>query len=192
MELKTNKMTIEVLKSLNRLLVIGFVGMTIVAVILSLMVYRFSKSQSRTLVPPVISQQMTISDVRPDDSYLTQMALFLLSEYLNVNPANVDGNYAVLLRYVNPAYYSGVDAALTSEAKFVKNPNNKSSAVFYPTDQQVSVENLAVKISGVLKKWAGERLISNEKKTYLLQFSYPNGVLKLNSIQVAGQKEGDQ
>ena len=180
MELKHNKTTLDIVKSLNRLLLVGFMTMSVVAISMSGLTWHFAKRQLHTLVPPVINQQMSVSAVMPDESYLGQMGLFLLTQFLNVTPANIDANHAVLLRYVNSAHYGAISAMLTKEADFVK--KHETSAVFYALAPEISVEKLQIKIPGTLKKWTGKRLVVSEEQVYRLQFSYTNGVLQLESI----------
>ena len=180
MELTHNKTTLDIVTSLNRLLLIGFITMSVVAMAMSGLSWYFAKRQLHTLVPPVITQQMSVSAVMPDESYLGQMGLFLLSQFLNVTPHNINANHHVLLRYVNSAQYGAINAMLTKEAEFVK--KHETSAVFYALEPEISTENLQIKIPGTLKKWTGNRLVVSEEQVYRLQFSYTNGVLQLTSI----------
>lgn len=180
MELTHNKTTLDIVKSLNRLLLVGFLVMSLTALLMSGLTWYFAKRQLHTLIPPVITQQMSVSAVMPDEAYLGQMGLFLLSQFLNVTPHNINSNHAVLLRYVNSAKYGPISVMLTKEAEFVK--KHETSAVFYALEPAIAIEKLQIKIPGTLKKWTGNRLVVSETQTYRLQFSYTNGVLQLESI----------
>lgn len=178
--------TLEIAKSLNRLLLIGFFGLVLACVGMGFSIYRLIGHKTVILMPPVMSQQMTVSDVKPDASYLQQMSLFLMGLKLNVTPNNVQYNFELLLDYVDAKAYPSLLDSLSNQAKFVK--KQKLSAVFYADDVQVDPKHLMTKVSGVIEKTVGTRRLDPEKVSYLMEYKYNNGVLSIVNITKEDKK----
>ncbi|GGG09623.1 MULTISPECIES: type IV conjugative transfer system protein TraE [Cysteiniphilum] len=164
----------------NRWLKLGFIFMSLVSVVLSYGLYQTIKHKMVTLIPPVLSHQMSISMVEPDDSYLAQMALFLLGMKLNVSPDNVLLNHKVLKSYTSPKTWGELNSLLEKESKDIQ--EGRISSVFYPSEQEISIERLQVKVKGMLEKRVGLRLVSHQEVSFVVQFDYYNGSLQVKDI----------
>lgn len=164
----------------NRWLKLGFIFMSLVSLVLSYALYQTIKHKMVTLIPPVLSHQMSISMVEPDDSYLAQMALFLLGMKLNVSPDNVLLNHQVLKSYTSPKTWGELNSILEKEAKDIQ--DGRISSVFYPSEQEISIERLQVKVKGMLEKRVGLRLVSRDEAHFVVQFDYYNGALQVKAM----------
>ncbi|WP_119328396.1 type IV conjugative transfer system protein TraE [Cysteiniphilum halobium] len=164
----------------NRWLKIGFIFMSLVSIVLAYALYQTIKHKMVTLVPPVLSHQMSISLIEPDDSYLAQMALFLLGMKLNVSPDNVLLNHRVLKSHTSPKTWGQLNSVLEKEAKDIQ--EGRISSVFYPSEQEMSIERLQVKVKGMLEKRVGLRLVSHQEVRFIVQFDYYNGSLHVKDI----------
>ena len=164
-------------KTLNRYLMLALAGFSLVLVGMSAALYRAIGHKSVVLMPPVLSQQMTISDVMPDASYLQQMGLFLLSLRLNITPSNIDNHFKSFLTHVHPSIYGDISVGLDEEKKAVQ--AGRITSAWYPHYQAINPEDLSVKITGRLDKYVGNRLISSKEQTYILVFNYRRGSLSI-------------
>lgn len=168
---------ISQLKQLNRYLMIALLAMAVAMAGMGLALYRAIGQKSVVLMPPVLSQQMTISDVMPDASYLQQMGLFLLSLRLNVTPSNITNHFETFLTHVHPSAYGEIAKALDKEKEVVE--KGRISAAWYPSAQAINPEDLSVKITGRLDKYVGARRISSENHHFVLVFDYTQGSLSM-------------
>ncbi|WP_116964216.1 type IV conjugative transfer system protein TraE [Fastidiosibacter lacustris] len=164
-------------KKMNRYLTIVLLAMAVALVGMSIAVYRAIGHKSVVLMPPVLTQQMTISDVMPDAAYLQQMGLFLVSLRLNITPSNIDNHFKTFLTHVNSSIYGQVSVELDEEIKAVQ--RGRITSAFYPREQLINPHDLSVKITGRLDKYVGNRQISSKDQTYLLTFDYNQGHLSI-------------
>jgi len=171
---------IAIAKSLNRLLLAGFLLSLTVSVILAFTVASLVNNKSRTLVPPSISKAFTVSDGAIDESYAAQMGEYILYLKLNVTPANVDRQFSLLLDYANATAWANIQPQLVRESVFIKKSN--VSSTFSVRHVEVSMTSFIVKISGVLKTSVGNRALSPVPLTYLVHFKYEQGTLTFSRI----------
>lgn len=176
---------LDMVKALNALLVIGFVFLGIACSVLSVCLYQAMHHKSMTMVPPEIKKPFTVSQAKPDETYLEHMGLFLLGLKYNLTPETVHTNHEMLLGYIHPAHYASLLGRFNQEEKAVR--EQKISSVFYPDAKTtaISLSSLQMKISGTLKKWVGSRALAPETVTLVLQFDYQQGWLTLKSIGTA-------
>jgi len=181
MQLKNFGTMLDISKAMNRLTFIGFLFMTALSVILGLCVYRLIDHKTTVVVPAHINKHFTVSYETVDQSYILQMARFILSLQLNVTPSNVVDNHNLILSYVSSNQYHSLLEILKEDENAII--SSKISSVFYPQGTAVvDMNHLAIRISGVLKKWVGERELEPKKATYEIDFSYKNGTLLVQSI----------
>lgn len=176
-------------KLLNFFLAIGFIGMTLLSVILGFALAYTSSEKSRTLVPPVISKAFTISDNTVDAPYLQMMGEYFLKLKLNVTPANVTRQYGLLLDYIPTENWATVQPALVKDAERVQKENVTSRFDAMPNQTQVSLESMQLKQTGMLTKTVGERTLPIEEITYVVQMQYDDGLLELVGIKKQGTNE---
>lgn len=176
---KRDKLAVKSL--LNLFLSAGFLVMLITNLVLGYTSYQALTHQSRTLVPPTLSQAFTVSDGAVDEPYLQQMAHYLLHLKLNITPASVGRQFGLLLDYVDETSWHSVQPKLLREAKVIKKDNISSQ--FAVEDVRISLDTLQVQLYGTLQKHVGQRALEPEMKWYQVNFSYEQGSIGLLSIE---------
>jgi conjugal transfer pilus assembly protein TraE len=186
--LTSNKVNfIDLAKSLNRLLLVAFLLSLTVSLVLTLTVASMVHNKSRTLVPPSISKAFTVSDGVIDESYAAQMSEYIIYLKLNVTPANVERQFALLLDYANAATWDSIQPQLVRESTFIKKSN--ISSTFSVSRVDVSMDAQVVKISGILHKAVGSRALEAVPLTYLVHFNYAHGTFMFDHITKEAKKE---
>ena len=161
---------------------VGFVFLLLIAVIIqAVMIYQIRNQKQIVLVPPTLTQQMSITGEKVSQSYLQEMALFLLALKLNVTPKTVDGSHQLFEAYVDSKQFGDIETALVNEAREIK--KGDISAYFIPTKTEVDANQLMVRVDGFLNKKVGSRKIPQESSSYLVQFNYQAGTLHLVGIE---------
>lgn len=186
MRANNRKDALQLAQSLNQLLLVGFFVLLVTTVLLSAGMTYMAINQPRTLVPPTIVQEATVSNNSVSDSYLNIMAEYIISLKLNVTPENVGRNYQQLLNYVSSSNYHIMQPKLLTEATEIK--EQKISSVFFIRGIDVSTIDYSVRVSGLLKKYVGSRPLEPEDVTYLVKFSYPSGIIELDAISRVNDK----
>lgn len=132
------------------------------------------------VVPPDIQRSFWLTSGKVSPEYLSEMTLFLVSLGFNVTPSNASMQHAVLLRYVDPNYYSTFKTALTDVAEKIKKEH--ATTTFYPNDVKVDTNKLIARVSGDLHYTIGDMHLAPKHVTYQFGFSYRQGQLKITSF----------
>ncbi|MFA0280029.1 TraE/TraK family type IV conjugative transfer system protein, partial [Vibrio sp. 10N.222.55.F8] len=82
--------------------------------------------ESRTLVPPTLSQAFSVSNGDVDESYLMLMGSYFLHLKYDITPASVSRQYGLLLDYVPAKSWSAVQPTLLSDAQQITTSNISS------------------------------------------------------------------
>ena len=180
MEYQTAQTKLQLLSGRLHYLLIMSIGLLVANIFLVWLVGWSFAHQKRVIVPAEIKESFTVSDYTADASYLRQMALFFISERLNVTPSNITQNHNVVLQYTDERFYHEFVAILDKEKQAVIKQN--ISSVFYPEEIRPNSKKLTVQIKGSLVHWVGSTNIAPVKKIYLIRFSYKSGDLKVISF----------
>ncbi|SGZ09610.1 type IV conjugative transfer system protein TraE [Moritella viscosa] len=182
--LKTNEINvIAIIKSLNYLLLIGFIISMLVNAILGVSLYKVAVNKSSTITPPIISKAFSISGSQVDESYLAQMGEYFLYLKLNVTPANVEKQYSRLLDYVDTSHWSAIQPKLVREALEIKKSNIANTFNVNADGIAVDLPSMQVKMTGTIKKYVGSRALTPEEATYIVSLRYSNGILTIIGIK---------
>ena len=164
----------------NQWLKFGFITTAVLSLGLGFALYQNMRHKMIVMVPPVMTHQASVSLVKPDESYVVQMGLFWLGLKLNISNDNVAQNHRILKSHIHPDHWGGLQNVLEQEALYVQ--KNKITSVFYPTNQEIDLDHLRLRVTGKLQKRVGERLISDKTAHFIVCFCYHNGSLQVTDM----------
>jgi conjugal transfer pilus assembly protein TraE len=98
-----------------------------------------------------------------------------------VTPETINSDNELVLSHTSPQYYAKFKSELQDEEAQIK--SQKVSSAFYMSNIKADPENLEVNISGKLKRWVGERPLSDSHKEYKLRFLLNGNELFLTTFQ---------
>ncbi|CAH6780684.1 conjugal transfer pilus assembly protein TraE [Vibrio crassostreae] len=139
-----------------------------------------SQAEKRTVVPPHIDRAFTISNEAVDEAYLSMMADWWIHLKFNVTPSNVKRQFNLLITYVPPKYWSGLQDKLIREAEFII--ENDVTSFFEVDTLSINLNEMKIRVKGTLNKTIAGRALDPEPVTYLLQADYSSGLIELHSI----------
>jgi conjugal transfer pilus assembly protein TraE len=147
---------------------------------LSLLHYAHSKHETHFL-PLQVSGAFSLSASGVSEGYLRDMTNFLSQLRFNVNASSVNAQFNALLVYTAPSLYGELRAQLIQEIEAIN--HDHLSSVFYPINFEVDNKHLSVKVSGQMRRLVGRESMSDKHETFLMNYSYENGLLKLTNLE---------
>tara|TARA_Y100001947_G_C10347637_1_gene308710 strand:+ start:3906 stop:4475 length:570 start_codon:yes stop_codon:yes gene_type:complete len=108
-----------------------------------------------------------------DVHYLNQLSENFVLTRFNISPNTVKSNHARLLNYVSSDAYHDLSKALLKEQALVL--KNKISSYFDIESVQSNPERLTTRVTGVLKRYVGNRALPEIKIKYRLKYRYHLG-----------------
>lgn len=139
----------------------------------------FKKSEKVIIVPPTLKEPTALEKNLAPVHYLEQMGVFFASMAGNLSPASAEYQAGVLAKY--SPQEEVVARELFGTASYIKKYNIYQS--FYPENVTVEGSNpYTIKVSGKIERRVGNTVISREVVVYIIEVTYSNYRLYLNSI----------
>lgn len=139
------------------------------------------------LVPPAIQRTISVSNQDIGREYLEEMGVFVSQQLLNTSPSSIDGQYQVLLKYVDPRYYQALDKELNLTRRYVK--RNNVTTWFTPRRVTGYTHNNTVEIEGLFMVSQGEKVTQKFNRKLIVTFRNVDGKVALLSIKEAVRKQ---
>lgn len=155
--------------------------------VMGLLLWHQSGNEKIILVPTNLTKKSMVSHEGVDANYLLQCAMFFIDTRLDVTPDTIDSNDHLILSHTAPEYYAKFKSGLDQEADLIK--SQKVSSSFYISNIRANPSNLTVIVSGNLKRWVGERALSDSEKTYTLHFNLNGSELFLTTFDEMRQSK---
>ncbi|HAT3877905.1 TPA: type IV conjugative transfer system protein TraE [Legionella pneumophila] len=177
MDFKTYQSRLSQLSARFNLMVVLVFGLLMSNVLLSSFLFKAWNHHAIEVTPFNGEPSYLKSAASVDGHYLSLMAENFINERLNVTPETVDANHQRLLSHVDHQQYTQMLRLLNNEAKVIK--AKKMSSIFYIDKNKANPRELTVVISGILKRFVGLQALSDERKSYVLQFQYKDSRLSI-------------
>jgi conjugal transfer pilus assembly protein TraE len=121
------------------------------------------------LLPPEISRPMWVSNNgQVSAEYLEDMGLFIIQLVMNTTPVSVDYQSKMLKKYVCAEGYGSIDTLIRNNTEKLK--RDSATTVFSPRTVLSDPTSGRVTMTGNLSVLIGDRRMSDEGKTFVLDF----------------------
>lgn len=157
------------------------VGLVLLCLLLSSLLFCLVNREKTIIVPPVIHQAFWLDSKKVSPGYLSEMTTFFAQLRLSVTPSSAAYQRETLLRYTDPQYYGALKNELIDEEEHLTQTH--TSFTFYPVSVVVDAPHLTVKLSGDLTAMVGNVPLPTQRLTYRLAYRYSQGRLWLQSFQ---------
>jgi type IV conjugative transfer system protein TraE len=177
MNMQTLNTHLNTIRSQRNSLLVLASGLLIINVFLSLTV--FSK-KSEVLVVPYLAKEFSVG-ASPSESYIRQMSDIHLHDLLNITPTNVAEKKARILKYTEETSWNDVNHYFNN---LIEDYTKFNLTSFYtPKKIEIDTQQLTVLTSGILSLRYGLKGQEEKEKTYLLTYSFINGILLLKEFR---------
>lgn len=149
-------------------------------IILALVIIKIAGNERLEIVPFNGASSYLKSPKLVDIHYLNLMAENFIYARLNVTPEIITVNHTRLVNFINPASYAALKKILNAEAKVIK--EQKISSFFNIQEIHSDVSSLTTEVTGILKRYVGNRELSEALRTYTLRYQYAGGYLSILSF----------
>ena len=150
----------------------------LIIIILLIITLKKSNLHTTVVVPANFNSPVTITQSGVDVAFLSQWTEFIASLKLNITPDTVGYKQKTLLAYVDSSKYGEIKSYLINEQEAIK--NQEMSMAFFPKNTEVlDIDNLKVKISGLLRIFIGDELNKELDVSYEISYRKDSGRLML-------------
>lgn len=163
-----------------------FLGATVtllaVTAILNTLLLAWSLNRERTVtVPPVLSHGFSVTSVGGSKEYLVQMATYVATLVLDVDPESIDFKRDLLANWIGPGMYGEVRLRQDVEAARLRRIN--AETFFRPQQFIPDEKSQAVILRGRLRTMVNGKETSTEPKTYQIDFDFSSGRALLKTFK---------
>jgi conjugal transfer pilus assembly protein TraE len=155
----------------NRLLKFSIVIVALAVVFNSFMVYRAVKYQRVVLIPPTMTGTVEFIRGKPTDVYIKDISRRIVGLAATYSPPTARSQFEELLTFFAPEAYPQASTSWYSLASRVE--ESQVSSVFYL--EKIAVSENFIEVFGNFKQYAGDTLLENTSKTYLIDYRLHDG-----------------
>lgn len=166
---------------LLKLTLLWAMGSTLAVIVLTLLCFYLVKHQETHWLPVCVGDEFSIGGGSYSPQYLKEMTQKAADLRLTYNPETIESRYKMLTHLIPLNHQEAFKHLLDSEKTTVLSKN--ISSVFYAENVSVDVQHATGKIEGELVRTSHGLQLNPKHKAYLLQFSFKNGLLGLESIK---------
>lgn len=154
----------------NKYLKLGFLGLTILAIVQTLVIYRVSMHRTTVLVPSNMTSAYEVSGPTLSKAYFKDTGYQLANLILTVSPSNVEENFQLILPWLfeDPNTINKMNQILMQQAQSIK--DNDVYQAFYPGRVYVLQKQKKFVVEGLLRRTNATSVISNTKATITFSF----------------------
>jgi conjugal transfer pilus assembly protein TraE len=161
-------------------LLMGIIAILSAAIIILVFALRSAIFDQRIIViPPVVTDEFTISGNTYSKAYLEQIAYYLCDRLLSVSPETVNSSFDAVLQFGDSNNTRALKTSLDKQAETII--KERIYQVFYPTKFDATPKTLTV--TGNTRRFAGNIYQSEVLTTVVFQYYVHNGRLYITSFE---------
>lgn len=161
----------------NIVIALQALGLVVLAIILLT-----RQEQIRTVIVPMHSTEtFWVDNEHVSESYLSDMASYIMELYLTVTGETLESHRHSLLKLTAPESEGELNRALSIDAKKIKHEH--LSTAFYAKTTQVDMEKMQVLVAGTLERFTAQHRLPTKKVKYSVNFRLNHGRLWLVGIE---------
>ena len=147
--------------------------------LLVVFLFMLQSPEKTIIVPTEVRNSFWVKGNQVSPEYYSEMADFFVGKLLSYNSANAEGQFADVLKFMDPIGFNVMQGKLKAEAADIKSKN--MSSAFY--QQEIKVVGKKVLGYGELVSMMSGRTIGIQKIGYKLEFDYRNGKIFVKSFE---------
>lgn len=141
----------------------------------------YTSIHQKTMVTPFSGKGGYLaSDSSVDANYLLSMAENFIYLRLNTTPGSIEHQHNMILKHVDSKNFSRLREVLLRERLAIKKGN--VSSVFAIKKIRSMPNDMAVVVSGTLRRWVGSRELEPAQRRYRIDFQYNLGMLLIENF----------
>jgi type IV conjugative transfer system protein TraE len=130
-----------------------------------------ARYQERVVLVPLLDRSASIGWQSASPEYLEQLSRYLLPLVTTYHPRSLEVQIREFLNYVSPESFGELKGQLLSQAEEAR--KSELSQVFYPSE--IQAEGDSARATGLLRRFIGKTLTSEEVTTYELCYAIRHG-----------------
>lgn len=169
----------------NRYLKLALLGVTILATIEVLIIYKISNEKTTILVPTNMTSTYEASGSKISNGYFKDVGYQLANLILTVSPSNVEENFQSILPYIfeDPNTIHKMNQILMEQAQTIK--DNDVYQAFYPGRVNVFPKQRKFTVEGMLRRTNATSVMSTTKATITYDFVVnENSKIRITNIGI--------
>lgn len=141
--------------------------------------------RERTIItPPVVTGKYIVSGAVGNEQYIVDMAEYVITTLRTINKDNVDNNNLIILRMTRPESVPKLRSVLDAQAKRIKEEDITTVWSGSTMPPKVIVDQSTVYLTGILKTYFSNKLVSEQPKKYKISFKMSGiGKIYVKSVE---------
>jgi conjugal transfer pilus assembly protein TraE len=169
----------EKLKVEKKLLTAVIAILAVAIIVLAATLKSAYYNQKVIVLPPVVTDEFTLTGNSYSRSYLEQIAFYLSDRLLTISPTTVNSSFDTILKFAPESISRPLKESLDRQAETII--KERIYQVFYPTIFDATPNTLSV--SGNLKRFAGNVYQSETETTVIFQYYVNYGRIYITSFE---------
>lgn len=179
-DFKTLKTTLRYTQALLFVMTLGVVGQVYKGILLD--------EEWVTVVPPMLSEPLSISRFNPSGDQLQKMGWFISENNMTFTPATIADQQKTVLMYVHPAIQGEMQKKQDEARDYIT--KNNLSQIFERRTVKYNPQNLTVVYIGTLQTWVGDKRMDPKEVAYKVAFAWEDHKLYVKESREVPMNEG--
>lgn len=172
------------LKEENRIMKVVVLVLALSIFLEGVLIYRAATTQKIVVIPPGVNREFWVAGDSVSQSYLEQVALYIVDRIVSVSPENVDYSFNSIMPFftTEPQAVKKIKDTYIEFARGIK--TNNVYQMFYPL--KVVIKGDEITVDGTVKKLTGNILMSEGSMKVIIKYVIKNGRFLVTVLNFEG------